>query len=97
MAGRIGWRRLACRDDAAGRHRPHAQAAIPALSSLTEGIRPSVVSTIKSRITLVFVEQYRKSALRLADSFVVLSRGSAVEQGTRETLDHATLSRHIAV
>ncbi|GJD39129.1 hypothetical protein [Methylobacterium bullatum] len=96
MAGRIGWRRLACRDDAAGRHRPHAQAAIPALSSLSEGIRPSVVSTIKSRITLVFVEQYRKSALRLADCFVVLSRG-LVERGMRESLDHAALARHIAV
>ena len=70
----------------------------------TEGIQPSIVSAIetvieglKGRITVLLVEQYLEFAVRLADSFVVLSRGSVVEQGTGETLDHATLSRHIAV
>ncbi|GJE18405.1 ATP-binding cassette domain-containing protein [Methylobacterium marchantiae] len=74
------------------------------LDEPTEGIQPSIVSAIegvieglKGRITVLLVEQYLEFAVRLADSFVVLSRGSAVEQGTRATLDHATLARHIAV
>lgn len=74
------------------------------LDEPTEGIQPSIVSAIetvieelKGRITVLLVEQYLEFAVRLADSFVVLSRGNVVERGTRETLDHATLSQHIAV
>ena len=56
-----------------------------------------MIEELKGRITVLLVEQYLEFAVRLADSFVVLSRGNVVERGTRETLDHATLSRHIAV
>lgn len=74
------------------------------LDEPTEGIQPSIVSAIeavieglKGRITVVLVEQYLDFAIRLADAFVVLARGSVVEQGSRETLTHAAVSRHIAV
>jgi urea transport system ATP-binding protein len=74
------------------------------LDEPTEGIQPSIVSAIeavieglKGRITVLLVEQYLEFAVRLSDSFVVLSRGGVVERGTRESLDHAALARHIAV
>ena len=74
------------------------------LDEPTEGIQPSIVSDIeavieglKGRITVVLVEQYLDFAIRLADAFVVLSRGMVVERGTPESLSHAALSRHIAV
>ncbi|WP_051439783.1 urea ABC transporter ATP-binding subunit UrtE [Methylobacterium sp. 10] len=74
------------------------------LDEPTEGIQPSIVSAIEAvieglqgRITVLLVEQYLEFAVRLADSFVVLSRGGVVERGTRESLDHAALARHIAV
>jgi len=74
------------------------------LDEPTEGIQPSIVSAIetvieglKGRITVVLVEQYLDFAIRLADAFVVLARGSVVEQGSRETLTHDAVSRHIAV
>ncbi|WP_264048081.1 urea ABC transporter ATP-binding subunit UrtE [Methylobacterium flocculans] len=74
------------------------------LDEPTEGIQPSIVSAIegvieglKGRITVVLVEQYLDFAIRLADAFVVLSRGSVVEQGSREDLSHDAVSRHITV
>ncbi|WP_375410595.1 urea ABC transporter ATP-binding subunit UrtE [uncultured Methylobacterium sp.] len=74
------------------------------LDEPTEGIQPSIVSAIegvieglKGRITVLLVEQYLDFAIRLADAFVVLSRGSVVETGSRESLSHDAVSRHIAV
>ncbi|KQP86577.1 urea ABC transporter ATP-binding subunit UrtE [Methylobacterium sp. Leaf113] len=74
------------------------------LDEPTEGIQPSIVSAIegviaglKGRITVVLVEQYLDFAIRLADAFVVLARGSVVEHGSRETLNHNAVSRHITV
>ena len=74
------------------------------LDEPTEGIQPSVVSAIeaviaglKGRISVLLVEQYLEFAVRLADSFVVLSRGIVVEAGARGALDQAALSRHIVV
>lgn len=74
------------------------------LDEPTEGIQPSIVSAIegvinelKGRITVILVEQYLEFAIRLADAFVVLSRGSVVEQGSREDLSHDAISRHISV
>ncbi|WP_370693958.1 urea ABC transporter ATP-binding subunit UrtE [Methylobacterium sp. NEAU K] len=74
------------------------------LDEPTEGIQPSIVSAIAAviaglngRITVLLVEQYLDFAVRLADAFVVLGRGSVVEQGMRDTLDPEALSRHIVV
>jgi urea transport system ATP-binding protein len=83
------------------------------LDEPTEGIQPSIVDAIerviaglRGRITVLLVEQYLDFALRLADAFVVLSRGSVVERGVIQegTLDpqsraeaKAALSRHIAI
>ena len=74
------------------------------LDEPTEGIQPSVVSAIEAviaglngRICVLLVEQYLDFAVRLADAFVVLSRGVVVEAGARGALDHAALSRHIVV
>ena len=70
----------------------------------TEGIQPSIVAAIetviaglKGRITMLLVEQYLDFALRVADAVVVLSRGSVVARGDPATLNHETLTRHIAV
>ncbi|HEX8375570.1 MAG TPA: urea ABC transporter ATP-binding subunit UrtE [Geminicoccaceae bacterium] len=74
------------------------------LDEPTEGIQPSIVAAIEAviaglrgRITVLLVEQYLDFAIRLADAFVVLSRGSVVERGTCDSASHAALSRHIAV
>jgi urea transport system ATP-binding protein len=74
------------------------------LDEPTEGIQPSIVSTIeevmasfKGRISLLLVEQYLDFAIRLADSFVVLSRGAVVEAGTMQAASHESLSRYIAI
>ncbi|MEE7505049.1 urea ABC transporter ATP-binding subunit UrtE [Methylobacterium mesophilicum] len=74
------------------------------LDEPTEGIQPSVVAAIetviaglKGRITVLLVEQYLDFALRVADAVVVLSRGSVVARGEPATLNHETLTRHIAV
>ena len=74
------------------------------LDEPTEGIQPSIVAAIetviaglKGRITVLLVEQYLDFALRVADTVVVLSRGSVVERGPPAALSHEALSRHIAV
>ncbi len=74
------------------------------LDEPTEGIQPSIVKTIeaaiaslKGRMSILLVEQYLDFAIRLADGFVVLSRGSVIEQGSAEAMTHDSLSRHIAV
>lgn len=74
------------------------------LDEPTEGIQPSIVTLIesvicglKSRMSILFVEQYLDFAIGLADHFVVLSRGAVVERGDRGTITREALSRHIAV
>lgn len=74
------------------------------LDEPTEGIQPSIVKTIetaiaslKGRMSILLVEQYLDFAIRLADGFVVLSRGSVIEAGGGDAMTHATLSRHIAL
>src|ERR1700753_802759 len=58
------------------------------LDEPTEGIQPNLVAAIKDvlasfkgKISLLLVEQYLDFAISLADSFVVLSRGSVVGGG----------------
>jgi urea transport system ATP-binding protein len=74
------------------------------LDEPTEGIQPSIVSAIeevlasfKGRISLLLVEQYLDFAIRVADSFVVLSRGTVAEAGAMQSTSHDALSRHIAI
>lgn len=74
------------------------------LDEPTEGIQPSIVTLIeeviaglKGRISILLVEQYLDFAVTLADSVVVLSRGSVVETAARGAIDRDALSRHIAV
>jgi urea transport system ATP-binding protein len=74
------------------------------LDEPTEGIQPNLVAMIrdvlaafKGKISLLLVEQYLDFAISLADSFVVLSRGSVVEAGRTESLSRETLARHIAI
>ena len=74
------------------------------LDEPTEGIQPSIVADIeavlasfKGRISLLVVEQYLDFAIRLADSFVVLSRGAVVESGAMQATSHDLLSRYIAI
>jgi urea transport system ATP-binding protein len=74
------------------------------LDEPTEGIQPSIVTAIeevlasfKGRISLLLVEQYLDFAVRLADNFVVLSRGEAVEVGRMEASSRELLSRYISI
>lgn len=74
------------------------------LDEPTEGIQPNLVAAIrdvlaafKGRISLLLVEQYLDFALSLADSFVVLSRGSVAEAGRMETSNREQLARYIAI
>lgn len=74
------------------------------LDEPTEGIQPNLVAAIrevlasfKGKISLLLVEQYLDFAISLADSFVVLSRGSVAEAGRMESSDREQLARHIAI
>jgi urea transport system ATP-binding protein len=74
------------------------------LDEPTEGIQPNLVAAIKDvlasfkgRISLLLVEQYLDFAISLADTFVVLSRGSIVEAGRTESSSRELLSRYITI
>jgi urea transport system ATP-binding protein len=74
------------------------------LDEPTEGIQPNLVAMIrdvlaafKGSISLLLVEQYLDFAISLADSFVVLSRGSVVEAGRTETSSREALAHHISI
>ena len=74
------------------------------LDEPTEGIQPNLVAairdvlaTLKGHISLLLVEQYLDFALGLADSVVVLSRGTIVQSGRADETRRADLARHIAI
>jgi urea transport system ATP-binding protein len=74
------------------------------LDEPTEGIQPNIVAAIrdvieglKKRISVLLVEQYLDFALALSDGYLVLSRGSVVDAGRRETMNREALSRYIAI
>jgi urea transport system ATP-binding protein len=80
------------------------QPSLLILDEPTEGIQPSIVTAIeevlasfKGRISLLLVEQYLDFAVRLADDFVVLSRGEVVEAGRMEASSRELLSRYISI
>jgi urea transport system ATP-binding protein len=74
------------------------------LDEPTEGIQPNIVAamrdvieSLKTRISVLLVEQYLDFALALSDGYLVLSRGSIVDEGRRETTSREALSRYIAI
>ncbi|HVX77643.1 MAG TPA: urea ABC transporter ATP-binding subunit UrtE [Bradyrhizobium sp.] len=74
------------------------------LDEPTEGIQPNIVAAIedvlasfKGKISLLLVEQYLDFAIRIADSFVVLSRGAVAEAGRMDESSHELLSRYITI
>ena len=81
-----------------------AKPSLLILDEPTEGIQPNVVAAIrdvlasfKGKISLLLVEQYLDFAISLADTFVVLSRGSVSEAGRMESSSRELLTRHIAI
>ncbi|PRX98861.1 urea ABC transporter ATP-binding subunit UrtE [Allonocardiopsis opalescens] len=76
------------------------------LDEPTEGIQPSIVAEIEEAITtlhqnrgltVLLVEQYLDIALRLADAFTVIDRGSVVRQGGRAELRDGEIQRLLAI
>jgi urea transport system ATP-binding protein len=74
------------------------------LDEPTEGIQPNIVAAIKDvlaslkgKISLLLVEQYVDFAISIADSIVILSRGTVIESVRAEATSRDHLSRHIAV
>jgi urea transport system ATP-binding protein len=76
------------------------------LDEPTEGIQPSIVQQIEGviaslkeqrRMAILLIEQYLDFALRLADAFYVMEKGSIVTKGV---VDHTTkdaIHRHMTV
>ncbi len=76
------------------------------LDEPTEGIQPSIVNQIENtirlikeqrRISILLVEQYLEFALRLADDYYVMEKGSIVSQGTTGELSKEVIANHLAV
>jgi urea transport system ATP-binding protein len=74
------------------------------LDEPTEGIQPNIVDVIetvlaglKGRISVLLVEQYLDFATALADRFLVLSRGSVADSGSRAEMSHERLVRFMSV
>jgi urea transport system ATP-binding protein len=80
------------------------QPSLLILDEPTEGIQPNLVAAIrdvlasfKGKISVLLVEQYLDFAISLADGFVVLSRGSVIEEGRIKSSSRERLTRHIAI
>ncbi|MBL7491787.1 urea ABC transporter ATP-binding subunit UrtE [Frankia sp. AgB1.9] len=76
------------------------------LDEPTEGIQPSIVAEIEEVIerlhkevglAILLVEQYVDTAIKLADSFIVLDAGLVAHAGTAADLQNADLVRLLAV
>lgn len=76
------------------------------LDEPTEGIQPSIIKDIERVIILlrergtmaiVLVEQYFEFAKRLADSFIILNRGSIVASGGKAELESNAVKKHLTV
>jgi urea transport system ATP-binding protein len=75
------------------------------LDEPTEGIQPSIVQLIEEvlirlhqrGIALLLVEQFVDFAVAVCDEYVVLDRGSVVEQGATAALDQAVIDEYLAV
>src|SRR5688572_15213443 len=75
------------------------------LDEPTDGIQPSIVQLIEEvliqlherGVALLLVEQFVDFAVATCDEYVVLDRGSVVEQGTTSALDQAVIDEYLAV
>ena len=74
------------------------------LDEPTEGIQPSIVKTIesviaslKSRMSILLVEQYYDFARTLADRYVVLSRGAVIASGLGADMDRDGIARFLSI
>lgn len=76
------------------------------LDEPTEGIQPNVVQEIgevirrlnrEQGLSVLLVEQKLPFARRVADDYLIMSRGQAVASGPMADLDEATVQRHLVV
>lgn len=76
------------------------------LDEPTEGIQPSIVDQIEDviigfktarRFAIVLVEQGLHFAARLADSYVVMAKGSVMAAGKKEELSAEMVKQHLTV
>src|SRR5213594_3861115 len=76
------------------------------LDEPTEGIQPSIILEIEDAVrriktergvTVLLVEQYLDFAERLADSYVILAKGSVVAAGATRDLKVEMVKHHLAV
>jgi urea transport system ATP-binding protein len=76
------------------------------LDEPTEGIQPSIVGQIEDvietfkkqrRFAILLVEQYMEFAARLADSFVIMSKGAVVASGNVSELSAEQVKQHLVI
>jgi len=76
------------------------------LDEPTEGIQPSIILEIEDAIrriktergvTVLLVEQYLDFAERLADSYIILAKGSVVAAGATKDLEVEVVKHHLSV
>lgn len=76
------------------------------LDEPTEGIQPSIVKDIEQviegfkaqrRFAILLVEQYFEFASRIADSFVLMAKGSVVASGLTSELTEEQVKQHLVV
>jgi urea transport system ATP-binding protein len=75
------------------------------LDEPTEGIQPSIISLIgrvlealkeEGKVSVLLVEQYLDFALKLADRYYVMEKGSIVLHGDRADLDEEAIKPYLA-
>ena len=74
------------------------------LDEPTEGIQPNIVqrieeviSSLKEKMSILVVEQYFEFAQSLADHYLVISRGEAIDRGTTEQMDEQRIKSFISI
>jgi urea transport system ATP-binding protein len=76
------------------------------LDEPTEGIQPSIVEQIEQviegfkaerRFAILLVEQYMEFAARLADTYVIMAKGSIVAEGKASDLSEEQVKQHLIV
>jgi urea transport system ATP-binding protein len=75
------------------------------LDEPTEGIQPTVITLIgkvleeikkDGKVSVLLVEQYIEFASKLADSYLVMEKGSIVIRGTAAELDKEAIKPYLA-
>jgi urea transport system ATP-binding protein len=76
------------------------------LDEPTEGIQPSIVLQIENTIrfikeqgtiSILLVEQYLEFALRLADYYYIMEKGSIVSEGITHDISKEVIANHLTV